>query len=298
MNRQPLPLPTAFLLDGGGRIVRAYHGDIDAARVVLDAAAIDAPSPVRLARALPFPGRFHAPLAQRNFLPFGRELLEEGLEVEAIVALERAAQASPSASVLYRLGTLLAKTGQVPRARAAFEGALALDPSIAEAHNDLGTLLAEEGDLEGTVARFRQALAAMADYPDALNNLGYALLLGGREAEARPLYERALALQPDFPEALNNLGLLLGRAGDLDGAEKHFREALTRRRDYGDAANNLALVLVARGRSDEAVQLLEDVLTRTPSFENAYVTPGAVPNGAAGGEIGSVSGFTVNGMRE
>ncbi len=272
MNRQPLPLPTTLLLDPSGRIVRAYRGGFDAERIVSDAAAIEVPAAERLARALPFAGTFHAALPQRNFLPFGRELLDEGLEAEAIVAFERASQASPSASVLYRLGTLLAKTGQTARARAAFEGALALDPSVSEAHNDLGTLVAQAGDLDGAIARFRQALAATPDYPDALNNLGYALLLSGREAEARPLYERALALQPDFPEALNNLGLLQGRAGDLDAAERLFRDALARRADYGDAANNLALVLVARGRSDEAVTLLEDLLTRAPAFENAYVT--------------------------
>jgi Flp pilus assembly protein TadD/peroxiredoxin len=272
MNRRPLPLPTTLLLDASGRIVRAWRGEFDVERIVEDAAAIEVPAAERLARALPFAGTFHAPLSQRNFLPFGRELLDEGLEAEAIVAFERASQASPSAWVLYRLGTLLAKTGQVDRARAAFESALALDPSVSEAHNDLGTLVAQAGDLDGAIARFRQALAATPDYPDALNNLGYALLLSGREAEARPLYERALVLQPDFPEALNNLGLLQGRAGDLDAAERLFRDALARRPDYGDAANNLALVLVARGRAAEAVTLLEDLLTRAPQFENAYVT--------------------------
>ena len=280
MNRQPLPLPTALLLDAQGQVVRAYRGTTDAAQVAADAAAIDVPEAERLARALLFPGRFHAPLSPRNFLPFGRELLEAGLDTEAIVAFERASQASPSAAVLYRLGTLLTKSGQVPRARTAYEGALALDPSLAEAHNDLGTLLAQDGDLDGAMARFRQALAATADYPDALNNLGYALLLSGREAEARPLYERALALQPDFPEALNNLGLLLGRAGDLDGAEQYFRDAVRRRPDYGEAANNLALVFVARGRADEAVALLEDLVTRTPAFENAYVTIAKIHLGA------------------
>ena len=33
MNRQDLPLPTAFLLDAAGRIVRAYRGPLDAARI-------------------------------------------------------------------------------------------------------------------------------------------------------------------------------------------------------------------------------------------------------------------------
>ena len=85
----------------------------------------------------------------RNYLPYGRELLDQGLEAAAVVAFERAAQASPSASTLYRLGTLLAKSGDAARARAAFERALALQPDLAEASNDLGALLAQGGELDG-----------------------------------------------------------------------------------------------------------------------------------------------------
>jgi Flp pilus assembly protein TadD len=272
MNRQPLRLPTALLLDAGGRVVRVYRGVVDAGRVASDAAAIEVSPEERLARALPFAGRFHAPLPLRNFLPYGRELLDQGLEGAAVVAFERAAEANPDASTLYRLGTLLSRTGDVARARGAYERALALDATLAEAHNDLGALLAQGGNVDAAIARFRMALEATPDYPDALNNLGYALLLTGRPDEARPLYERALVLQPDFPEALNNLGLLLGRAGDLTSAEGYFRAALARRADYGDAANNLALVLVARGQADEAVTLLEAQIAAAPAFENAYVT--------------------------
>src|SRR6185312_7084785 len=201
-------------------------------QIVMDASTIDVSPTERLARALPFQGTFYSGLPLRNYLPYGRELLDSGLESAAVIAFERAAQADPGASTLYRLGTLLAKTGETARARAAYERALALQPDLAEANNDLGALLAQGGDLNGAIDRFRAALAATPDYPDALNNLGYALLLTGRDQEALTLYEKALALQPDFPEALNNLGLLLGRAGDMDRAEKYFRDALNRRPDY------------------------------------------------------------------
>jgi Tfp pilus assembly protein PilF len=272
MNRQNLRLPTCLLLDAAGDVVKAYRDRVDVAQIVKDAASIDVPPADRLARALPFKGTFYAGLPLRNYLPYGRELLDQGLEGPAITAFERAAAANPGASTLYRLGTLLARAGEVPRARAAYERALTLQPDLAEANNDLGALLAQSGDLPGAIGRFRAALASTPDYPDALNNLGYALLLSGNEQEARSLYEKALALQPDFPEALNNLGLLLGRAGDMDRAERYFREALARRPDYAEAANNLALVLVSKGQTDAAVSLLEGVLQRTPAYEPAYIT--------------------------
>jgi tetratricopeptide (TPR) repeat protein len=272
MNRQDLRLPTCLLLDASGNVVRTYRGGVDVAAIVKDAGAIDVSPAGRLARALPFQGTFYSGQPLRNYLPYGRELLDQGLDDAAVVAFERAARANPGASTLYRLGTLLTRTGEKARARSAFERALALQPDLAEANNDLGALLAQEGNLDAAIGRFRAALASMPDYPDALNNLGYALLLTGHNQEARVLYEKALALQPDFPEALNNLGLLFGRAGDMDRAEKYFREAVNRRADYGEANNNLALVLVRKGQTEAAVDLLEGLLKRAPEYEAVYIT--------------------------
>jgi Tfp pilus assembly protein PilF/peroxiredoxin len=272
MNRQDLDLPTCLLLDGSGNVVKVYRDRVDVDQIVNDASTIDVSPAERLNRAVPFLGTFYSGLPLRNYLPYGRELLDNGLEAAAVIAFDRAAQANPGAPTLYRLGTLLARSGETVRARAAFERALVLQPDLAEANNDLGALLAQGGDLDAAISRFRAALASTPVYPDALNNLGYALLLTGRDEEARALYERALALQPDFPEVLNNLGLLFGRAGDMDRAERYFRDAMGRRPDYGEAANNLALVFVSRGQADAAVDLLQGVLKRTPEYEAAYVT--------------------------
>ncbi len=272
MNRQPLPLPTALLLDAESRVVAVYRGRVDVPALLRDASRIEAPPAERLARAMPFAGTLVSEPGARNYLPYGQELLDQGLEAAAIVAFERAAQGNPTASTLYRLGTLLVKTGQAAQGRAALERALAMQPDLAEASNDLGVLLAQDGNLEAAVARFRAALSAMPDYPDALNNLGYALLQQGRSQEARELYEKALALEPDFAEALNNLGLILGREGEIDRAEPYFRQALAKRPDYAEAASNLALVLARRGRTDDAVILLNGFLEKNPESEGTYVT--------------------------
>jgi Tfp pilus assembly protein PilF/peroxiredoxin len=272
MNRQDLRLPTAFLLDAEGRVVKVYRDRLDVAEIMRDVPKIEAPPAERLARAVPFGGTFLSSPGVRNYIPYGRELLDNGLEAPALVAFERAAQGNPSASTLYRLGTLFVKSGQTGKARAAFEQALALQPDLSEASNDLGTLLAQGGDLPAAIEKFRAALASTPDYPDALNNLGYALLLTGRPGEARELYGKALRLQPDFPEALNNLGLILGREGDLERAGSYFREALDKRPDYGEAANNLALVLVNRGQYEDAVRLLRAFLEKNPESENTYIT--------------------------
>jgi Flp pilus assembly protein TadD len=271
-NRQALEIPTTLLLDAEGRVVKVYRDRMDVSLIQEDASRIEAPPHERLARALPFPGTFYSAPAGRSYVPYGRELLDQGLESQAVVAFELAARGNPTAASLFRLGNLLVKTGQTTKARDAFERALALQPDLSEASNDLGALLAESGDIEGAIARFQKALDATPDYPDALNNLGYALLLEGQGAQARRLYERALELQPDFPEALNNLGLILGQSGALEQAEPYFRQALEKRPDYAEAANNLALVLVARGEPDQAIGLLQGFLASNPDSSDAYIT--------------------------
>ena len=96
LTRQPLTLPTVFLLDAAGRVVKVYREDVDVPSILRDAAAIEASPDERLARALPFGGTFESPPPHRNYIPYGRELLDQGLEAQAVVAFEQAAQGSPT----------------------------------------------------------------------------------------------------------------------------------------------------------------------------------------------------------
>jgi hypothetical protein len=91
MNRQDLRLPTAYLLDAEGSVVKVYRDRVDLAEILRDVPRIDATPAERLARAFPLPGTLYSPAGRRNYLPYGRELLDQGLEAPAIVAFERGA---------------------------------------------------------------------------------------------------------------------------------------------------------------------------------------------------------------
>jgi Tfp pilus assembly protein PilF/peroxiredoxin len=272
VGKEDLPLPSAFLLNAKGEIVRAYRRTIEAAQVVKDAAKIEAPEAERLARAVPFAGTFSSRPGDRNYLQYGIELVEQGLESWALPAFELAAKGDPSAFALYSLGTLYTKGGQNDKAKAAFERALKAKPDFAEASNSLGALTAQGGDVPGAIVLFRAALQATPDYPDAMNNLGYALLQTGREQEAHDLYLKALELQPDFPEAFNNLGIYFARQGEMARAESYFKQAVDKRPAYGEAANNLALILMTHDDAATATSVLKALLEKNPEFEMAYVT--------------------------
>jgi Tfp pilus assembly protein PilF/peroxiredoxin len=271
-RREDLRLPTVFLVNGQGEIVKVYRDGIAAARIAADAVKIDASPAERLARAMPFPGTFLSRPAPRNYFQYGLDLSEQGFDAPALGVFERVARLDPSAITFYNLGTLYMKKGQPVVAKGAFERALEMKPDYADASNSLGALLAQSGDVPGAIERFRAALQSRPDFPDALNNLGFALFQTGQPDEAHALYEKALKLQPEFPEALNNLGIYFGRQGDLETAQRYFQQAVDKRPGYGEAGNNLALVLAARGDSGGAVTVLQRLLQEEPAFEMTYVT--------------------------
>jgi len=272
VTKEDLQLPTAFLLNAQGEIVKAYRDEVEVKDVLADVPRITATPKERLVRAMPFAGTFYGIPGQRNYLQYGLELVEQGLDAAALVPFERAAKGEPSAFTLYSLGTLYTRGGQSAKAQAAFARALEVKPDFSEASNGLGALLAQGGNLPAAVARFKIALETTPDYPDALNNLGYALLQMGRNREAFDLYQKALALQPDFPEAFNNLGIFYAREGDPPRAEAAFKQAVQNRPGYGEAGNNLALVLMAREDVASATAVLQRLLQAAPDFEMTYVT--------------------------
>ena len=271
-RRQDLNLPTSFLLNGKGEIVKVYTSPTAIAQAAQDVGTIEVPAAERLVRAIPFAGTFYSSVGDRSYFQYGLELSEQGFDTAALAVFEHVAKVDPSAITFFNLGTLYMKAGRSSQASAAFERALQLEPDYSEASNSLGALLAQGGQVPAAIERFRTALKTKPDFADALNNLGFALFQTGDAAHAYELYQKALTIQPDFPEALNNLGIFFGRQGDLDRALTYFQQAVEKRSAYGEAANNLALVLAARGETDRAVTVLQRLLKENSAFEMAYVT--------------------------
>ncbi len=102
--------------------------------------------------------------------------------------------------------------GRWSEAEGELRQALALAPNHCRAHNNLGLVLAHTGQVEEALAAFQQAGCSKAQ---AHANLAFILLLDNCWSEARGHYQHALALDPSSIPArkgLQNLQALQDRA--------------------------------------------------------------------------------------
>ncbi|MFM8525471.1 MAG: DUF6165 family protein [Cyanobacteriota bacterium] len=125
--------------------------------------------------------------------------------------------------------------------------ALAMDPSFADAHNNLGIALRRSGDPDAAIQSFRKALELNPQFPDAHNNLGLIFQEKGDIQTAITFYHKTLELSPGNSEALNNLGLALHGLGDLDGAIRAFHAALELKANFPEAQKNLSMAELHSG---------------------------------------------------
>jgi tetratricopeptide (TPR) repeat protein len=82
------------------------------------------------------------------FLSLAKLMRKQGNESEALNILEEGERLCPEAHLLATLGTVLASSNQIPRAKVVLRRAIEMDPSIPEAHYRLSLLLNAEGSRE------------------------------------------------------------------------------------------------------------------------------------------------------
>lgn len=98
-----------------------------------------------------------------------------------------------AASALVRRGLEAAQGGAAGEAARLFRQSIDLNPSDAEAWNNLGVVLARQGEASEAAEAFRRALALRPAHAEAHRNLAVVLDRRGRPAEAVTHYRAFLA---------------------------------------------------------------------------------------------------------
>ena len=275
-RHRDLTLPTSFLIDAKGDIVKVYQGPVDPAHFEQDFRNIPQKPADRLARALPFPGVTEVVEFGRNYLSYGSVFFQRGYFDQAEAAFQTAlGDDSESAEAVYGIGSVYLNQGKNAEAQKYFERALKMratyPDTLANSWNNLGLIAGREGRLDDAVAYFQEALRLSPDHSIALNNLGSAYRQQKRWDDAKKTYERALAINANDADANYGLGMVYAQQDDAARAFELLQQALKARPNYPEALNNLGILYLRTKRRDEAVASFEQSIQAAPDFDQPYL---------------------------
>ena len=275
-RHRDLGLPTSFLINENGDIVKVYQGRIVSEHVELDIRQIPQTAAERMAKALPFPGISETLEFRRNYLSYGSVYFQRGYFDQAEASFKLALRDNPSsAEALYGLGSVYLKQQKTSEARDCFEDTIKQHASypdtLPNAWNNLGLLATREGRTAEAIPYFQEALRLSPDHLIALENLGNAYRQQKEWDEARRVLERAVAVGPQDPEANYSLGMVFAQLDDSDRAYEYLTRALKFRPVYPEALNNLGVLYLRTQRRDEAVASFEECIRVAPAFDQSYL---------------------------
>jgi tetratricopeptide (TPR) repeat protein/peroxiredoxin len=275
-RHRDLGLPTSFLIDSRGDIVKIYQGPVNPTHVEHDYQNIPQTSAERLALALPFSGVTDSFEFGRNYLSYGSVFFQRGYYDQAASSFQLALRDDPSsAEAAYGLGSAYLNLQKTAEARESLERAIKLPASYpdtqANAWNNLGLMDTQEGRTDEAVRCFQEAVRLNPDHLIGLNNLGNAYRLLKRWDEARKAFEHALEVSPTDAEANYGMGMVFAQADNAARAYEYLQRALKSRPAYPEALNNLGILYLRTQRRDEAVASFEECIRVAPAFDQSYL---------------------------
>jgi tetratricopeptide (TPR) repeat protein len=275
-RHRDLPLPTSFLLDEAGQIVKVYQGTPNKGMLATDLGSIPRTPAERMSKGLPFHGTISGQQFQRNYLSYGSIFYQRGYLEQAESAFRQALRNDPaSAEARYGIGSVQLKQNKLEDARESFNRAVKLPSSypstLPNAWNNLGLIATRQNQIAEAIPYFQEALKLSPDYPVALNNLGNAFRQQKRWEEARKVLEHAVDVNPEDPEANYSLGMVFAQLDQNEHANEYLQRALKFRPVYPEALNNLGILYLRTSQTEKAVASFQECIRVAPDFDQSYL---------------------------
>jgi len=275
-RHRDLKLPSSFLIDAKGDVVKVYQGPVDPRHIEEDVDNIPQTNSQRLALALPFSGMSTGLEFRRNYYGYGSIYFQRGYYDQSEVSFQQALQDDPSnAEAHYGLGSVYLKQERNSEARKSFLRTVELKTNypntLTDAWNNLGLLAAREGKMLEAKSYFQAALRLDPNHLVSLDNLGAVYRQLQDWEEARNTLERALKVKPNDPEANYGLGMVFAQTGDTKRAYEFLQKALEFRPAYPEALNNLGILYLRAQRIDDAVESFQECIRVAPTFSRCYL---------------------------
>ncbi len=159
----------------------------------------------------------------------GKKSFEKGFYLKAIKSLEDAIKEleTPSAEILFYLGSSYSKLGKFQQAIPILEQALEIQPDYLEAYMEIGMAYQNNNKFEKALSAFEHVLVADPDNGSALFFKGMVLQNLKREDQAIDSFQLAGSKDPEFQQlAQFNVGLLHFQNNRLNEAKAQFEACI------------------------------------------------------------------------
>jgi tetratricopeptide (TPR) repeat protein len=202
----------------------------------------------------------------------GRVRRRQGDRAAALAAFEAAVAGNPShAGLQVEMAGELRELGRLDEAEALLRGVLERQSQQVDALVGLAQIARRRGDRVASLAMFEAAAAASPDHAGVKAELASDLRELGRFDEAEALLRGVLERQPQQVDALVELAQIARRRGDRVASLALFEAAAAASPDHAGVKAELASELRELGRLDEAEALLRGVLDCQPQQVDALV---------------------------
>jgi Flp pilus assembly protein TadD len=162
---------------------------------------------------------------------------------------------------LQGISLALAAQGQIESAIEYTQKALLNLPTDAELIFNLGVLLERRGNLAQAEDAYRRAFAQESSPIAAGLRLAHVLIAGEEYAQAEKILEQVIEKDGSQPDALRALAFLHERRADLDKAEVFLRKLVRLNESDADDRLRLAAILLAQ----EQASLAQGILSELPA---------------------------------
>ena len=257
-RRRELAVPTSFLVNERGELIKIYRGETSAEVVLRDASAGAGP-------ALPFSGRWiqgapHRDLGELAAAFAERRLIEPARQFfQAALQQEKA-----SASLLNNYAGLLVEIGDFEGAARELRRSIELEPGQLDAKVNLARVLAELGAVEQATDLVEEVLGRQPDDVQALALLGAIRFSEERMLEAEALYDRALGLDPQDSALYESKGALLASSGRFAQAVEAYERARELGSNHVELHSNLGVLYMRRDMPANALLAFQRAVRSAP----------------------------------
>lgn len=264
-RRRDLSLPSSFLIDEQGRIIKAYLGAASVSSVLADASSPRRP-------AIPFAGKWYSGQPGRDYVEMATAMAERGLIQPAQTLFEAAiAAGDTSSALLNNLASLLIEQNKFERAEDLLRATLRAQPNQADSLVNLGNLHLRQGKPSEAIEDLTKAIAQQPDDAAAYNTLGSAYFAGGSLPEAQQNFRRAVRMDDSNPLYRHNLGSVLAASGRFPEARSTLEEARALGGRSVKLSNDLGVVYMQTGHSDRALSEFQSALETEPSSYETHL---------------------------